>query len=206
MLNLASVLIRRNCVLPTQQLIVLQLCTLSLLIYNQTDTLNLVTWNVYRPLTPRAKPVNNVFKSVITPKSATFNVNCTATIKPASALGNGVVKTVNRPRPKTAIAPPTVASTSTMMRDRVAAMVIRTTWRFSSGCATSISVERLVGVVAVRGSWLISPVVERMAAVMRLICAPTSADAAVFETRSEEAESGARVASKVIGVSRRPLS
>jgi hypothetical protein len=94
--------------------------------HNQVENLYLATSSVYKPLTPRARPVNRVFNSVITPKSATFSVNCTTTIKPANALGNGVVKTVNSPRPKTAIAAPTVASTSMMMRDRVAAMVMRT--------------------------------------------------------------------------------
>jgi hypothetical protein len=64
-----------------------------------------------------------------------------------------------------------------------------------------MSVERLVVGTVVGGSLLISPVVERIAAVIRLICAPTWADAAVLVMRSEDAERGARVASEVVCLS-----
>lgn len=58
-----------------------------------------------------------------------------------------------------------------------------------------MSTKRFSAVELTGGSASISFVVAVTAAVMRLIWAPTSAVAAVFSRRGEEAERGARVAS-----------
>lgn len=74
-------------------------------------------------------------------------------------------------------------------------------WRFClgwAGISIAVEVERLVdSVVALAGaSALTSLVVDVMAAVRRLICAPTWAVAAVLSRRFEDGERGARVASR----------
>jgi hypothetical protein len=129
------------------------------------------------------------------------------TIKRLKLDVNGLVKITSTPTPSTRMAAPTVAKISTMMRDRRAATAM--SWRFSCLGASMRSVEtesreesreRLVALMWGRAA--ISLVVEVMAAVMRLICAPTCAVAAVLSRMFEDGERGASVASGKLFVSK----
>lgn len=144
---------------------------------------------LYNPLTPIANDVSSAFNNVITSANTTFNTICTVTISSVSAVVNGLMKTSNPPSPNTAIAAPIVANISTIIRLRRTPTARPAIWRFSTGSAPAS--------VVAGGRALISLVVDVMAAVMRLICAPTSTVAAVFSMRLEEVERGARVASVV---------
>jgi hypothetical protein len=153
---------------------------------------------IYKPETPRARDVRSPFSSAMTPTRTISRINCTARMSADIAPVNGFKKMSRPARPRIATAAVTVAKISTIMRARMALTAM--SWRFSLGWAvmsSSISMERfsVVLVELTGGSCLISLVVAVTAAVILLICAPTSAVAAVFLRRSEEAERGARVAS-----------
>lgn len=133
----------------------------------------------------------------MTPTSTMFKTSCTVRMSADIAPVNGFKKMSRPARPKIATAAVTVAKISTMMSARMALTAM--SWRFSLGWAlmsSSISMERFSVVALTGGSCWISLVVAVTAAVILLICAPTSAVAAVFSTRPEEAERGARVASR----------
>jgi hypothetical protein len=95
------------------------------------------------------------------------------TIKAVKLPVRGVVKMTKTPTPRTRMAAPTVAKTSTMMRPRSAAMAMAPIWRFSllAGAEMrSVEVERPSSADASWcGSAEILVVVEVMAAVIRLI-------------------------------------
>lgn len=162
--------------------------------------------NIYNPLTPSANPVSKVSKSAITPTRTTLRINSTARIKAANAPVKGFKKINNPARPRIATAAVTVAKISTMIKARIAPTAIN--WRFSLGSArVERSMSRLVStsrrserldVALTGGRFLISPVVEVTAAVMRLICSPTLAVAAVLSRREDEGDRGARVASRFL--------
>lgn len=152
---------------------------------------------VYNPETPRASAVSSPFSSAITPTRTTSRINCTARMSADIAPINGFKKISRPASPRIATAAVTVAKISTMMSARMALTAM--SWRFSLGWAwrsSSVSTKRFSVVELTGGRALISFVVAVTAAVMRLIWAPTSAVAAVFSRRGEEAERGARVASE----------
>jgi len=152
----------------------------------------------HNPLTPKAKAVNKLLSNAMTPTRTTLSTSCTARMSRLNALVSGFRNTSRPARPKIATAAVTVAKISTMMRARRAPTAI--SWRFSFGWMFSMTseferVER-VGCVAFAGaSSLIDEVVDVMAAVILLICAPTCGIAAIFSRRGDEGERGARVAS-----------
>jgi hypothetical protein len=135
-----------------------------------------------------------VFKSVVTPSNTTFNTACTVKINRLSELTIGVVNTSSKPTPKTRMAAPKVANTSTMMSPRRAATAMAPTWRFSVGDVDVVVM--VVGSPPVTGGRaLISPAVDVIAAVILEICSPTRGAAAVFSRMEDEGERFARVAS-----------
>jgi hypothetical protein len=150
----------------------------------------------YKPETPRARAVRSPFSSAMTPTRTISKISCTARMSADIAPVNGFRKMSKPARPRIATAAVTVAKISTMMSARIALTAM--SWRFSGWAlmTSSISMERFSVVELTGGSALISFVVEVTAAVILLICAPTSAVAAVFSRRPEEAERGARVASR----------
>jgi hypothetical protein len=71
---------------------------------------------LYNPERPSASAASNEFNRAMTPKSTTFKISWTATIKRDKADVNGFKKISSPASPKMATAAVTVAKISTMMR------------------------------------------------------------------------------------------